>query len=72
MPKKSKYRVLNPISWFGERVERGTILEMTKADAFNIGEKYLEFVKKTKEKKDESQADASKIDAPLDGSEIDI
>ncbi|MFA6006940.1 MAG: hypothetical protein WC764_04435 [Candidatus Paceibacterota bacterium] len=67
---KAPYRVLHPISWLGERVERGSILGMTAADAKNIGASYLELVDKEKEeKKEKEEAEQQK---EIAGSEIDI
>lgn len=41
---KKRYEVLNPVSMGGGRVERGSIVEVTEAEAVNIGTDYLKEV----------------------------
>ena len=35
------YEVLRPIAYKGDRIEKGSIIHMTEAEAKNIGEEYL-------------------------------
>lgn len=42
----SKFRVLRAISWFGERRDKGEVIEMKPEDAHNIGSDYLEEILK--------------------------
>jgi len=38
------YRVLNPISYYGERAERGAVVLLEPTDAENIGASYVEAI----------------------------
>ncbi len=54
---KKEYKVLNPISHMGTRVERGEVIKLTEADAENIGDKYVKPYVKKDEDTDTDTAD---------------
>ena len=42
-----QYEVLKPISFKGDRIEKGSIIRMTPEEAENIGDEFLQPVEKT-------------------------
>lgn len=42
-----QYKVLKPISFKGDRIEKESVIHMTPEEAKNIGEEFLQLVEKT-------------------------
>lgn len=53
-----QYEVLKPISFKGDRIEKGSIIRMTPEEAENIGDEFLQLVEET-----------SNADAPAESTE---
>lgn len=68
-----EYRVLCPILWIGERIEKDTILKMTDEQAKGMKDGLLERVKNGPVQESEKDLDQDKEPAPpVEGSPIDI
>lgn len=44
-----QYKVLKPISFKGDRIEKGSVVHMTPEEAKNIGDEFLQLVEETKD-----------------------
>lgn len=71
LAEKTKYRTLRPISFKGERVERGTVIGLSAEDIENVNLDHVELVDAVKEevkKEEEKKEELSK----QEGSDIEI
>lgn len=69
--KKTSYRTLRAIAFVGERVETGTILELSIEDLKNINPAYIERVDNVKEEVKKEEAKKVEEDKK-EGTEIDV
>jgi hypothetical protein len=70
MLEREKYRVLRPIAVKGDRVEAGTVLELTQEDADNLNPAHIQ--KEAAAVEAEAVEKAAEATKPIEGSEIDI
>ncbi len=61
------YTVLKPISFKGDRIEKGSVIRMTPEEAENIGDEFLELAEEADEQ-ETSTADESTDDTDTDES----
>lgn len=71
------YRVLRPIAWVGERVNRGTVIKMTDEQAKGLPEGYVVLVDnntpvESTQTATQTESETESDNQPIEGSEIDI